>query len=360
MTDEAYMRRALFHARRGAGRTTPNPMVGAVVVTREGVVAGQGYHHAAGGPHAEVHALAEAGAAARGSTLYVTLEPCCHTGRTGPCTERIRAAGVARVVAAMEDPNPRVAGGGFAALRAGGVAVDIGVLAGDAARLAAPFATVQRRGRPFVILKAAISLDGRLSAGPGVRTKLTSQAADRRVHSLRAEVDAIGVGSETVLVDDPLLTVRECHRARPLTRVIFDRRLRTPPAARLFSTLADGPVIIVTTAAAIEAGPAAAQALIDRGAQIVAGSGAIAEDLPRLLAWDIGSLLIEGGARMHRAAWHAGVVDRVHLIVAPVMAGKAGVAFLDVRALPLSRVRPVAVAPYGPDVWIEADVHRDH
>src|SRR6188768_244576 len=245
--DLRWMRRALEHARRGLGRTTPNPVVGACVVSGDGVVLGQGAHERAGEPHAEVHALDEAGDAARGATLYCTLEPCVHLGRTGPCTDRIIAAGIQRVVAAMEDPFPQVRGRGFAALRARGIDVEVGLCADEAARLNQPFLTTVREGRPFVIAKAATSLDGHIAAGPGCRTPLTSAAALRHAQYQRACVDAIAVGSETILVDDPLLTVREVFRERPLVRVVFDRRLRVSPEARLLSTLRNGPVIILTS-----------------------------------------------------------------------------------------------------------------
>src|SRR3954466_15270257 len=247
LSEAAYMERALFHAARGAGRTSPNPLVGAVVVSDEGVVLGQGFHQRAGEPHAEVHALEAAGSRARGATLFSTLEPCCHHGRTGPCVRRIVEAGIARVVAAVEDPNPAVHGRGFEYLRAHGVAVEVGLGADQSIALNRPFFMLMREGRPFVVLKAATSLDGRIAAAPGRRTFLTSEPANRHAHRVRAEIDAIGVGSGTILADDPDLTARGAYRERPLTRVVFDRRLRTPPGARGPSTAGAGPVIIVTT-----------------------------------------------------------------------------------------------------------------
>jgi diaminohydroxyphosphoribosylaminopyrimidine deaminase/5-amino-6-(5-phosphoribosylamino)uracil reductase len=221
------MRRALDRARRGLGRTTPNPAVGACVVTGEGVVVGDGCHERAGGPHAEVIAHEAAGARARGSTLYCTLEPCVHTGRTGPCVDRIITAGIARGVVAMEEPFPLVHGRGFAALREQGIAVETGVGRDDAVRLNQPFFTTLRERRPFVTLKAAIGLDGRLAAAEGVCTQLTSAAAVRHAQYQRAQVDAVAVGSGTLLIDDPLLTARLVYRERPLTRVIFDHRCWT-------------------------------------------------------------------------------------------------------------------------------------
>ncbi|MGH9330159.1 MAG: bifunctional diaminohydroxyphosphoribosylaminopyrimidine deaminase/5-amino-6-(5-phosphoribosylamino)uracil reductase RibD, partial [Vicinamibacterales bacterium] len=192
LTDNDYMERALLHAERGRGRTSPNPVVGAVVVS-DGVVVATGYHERAGGAHAEVRALDAAGKRARGATLYSTLEPCCHTGRTGPCTERIIEAGIRRVVAAVRDPNPRVAGGGFAALRAGGIDVVDGVLAEAAARANQSFFTWVREARPFVTMKIALSRDGRVAARPGARTAITGPAAGRQIHRDRAEIDALGV-----------------------------------------------------------------------------------------------------------------------------------------------------------------------
>lgn len=357
MNDLAFMQRALFHAQRAQGMTTPNPLVGAIVVTAEGVVAGQGRHPRAGEPHAEVFALGEAGDRARNATLYVSLEPCRHQGRTGPCTRRIVEAGVTRVVAAMADPNPLMNGQGFADLRAAGIQVDVGLLEEEAARMNRAFVIVQTLGRPMVILKAATSLDARIASAPGVRTAITSKAANRRTQQLRASVDAIAVGSGTVLADDPRLTVRECYRGRPLARVIFDRRLRTPPTARLFSTLERGPVIILTRANDEPGASERARALEDAGATLAWGSGDLGADLAKLLTWDISCVLLEGGAEIHAAAWQAGVVDRVHLIVAPDKIGEAGVKLFAGLPVPLSQMIPVRVETLGPDAWMEADVY---
>jgi diaminohydroxyphosphoribosylaminopyrimidine deaminase / 5-amino-6-(5-phosphoribosylamino)uracil reductase len=355
------MRRALEHARRGLGRTTPNPIVGACVVTGEGVVVGDGAHERAGEPHAEVHALNEAGERARGATLYCTLEPCSHTGRTGPCTERIIAAGIGRVVAAMQDPFPLVSGRGFAVLRAHGITVDQGVKREAALRLNQPFLTSVRDGRPFVILKAAASIDGRIAAQTGTRTQLTSTAANRRVQYMRAQVDAVAVGSETVLVDDPMLTVREVYRERPLTRVVFDRRLRTPPNARLFSTLAAGPVIILTSRHAILDRASQRAALEQAGATIVTPEPAgMRNALRALSAFDIQSMLLEGGAVLHAAAWDEGVVDYVQLYVAPAALGPAGVRLFDGYDLSLSSLIDPKIEVLGPDTLIEGYVHRPH
>src|SRR4051812_1415819 len=299
------MARALFQAARGRGRTSPNPVVGAVVVSSEGVVVGQGFHKRAGEPHAEVHALEMAGERARGGTLYCTLEPCSHTGRTGPCVPRIAEAGISRVVAAVEDPNPLVRGRGFAYLASRGIRVEVGLGVAPASALNQPFFTTMREGRPFVILKAAISLDGCLAEAPGRRTPLTSAPANRHAHRVRAEVDAIAVGVGTILVDDPKLTARGVYRELPFTRVVFDRSLRTPPKAQVLSTRAAGPVIIVTTAEA--AAPAdVRQRLEERGAEIVVAQGSVKSGAVALAGRGITSLLLEGGAGLHAAAWDEG------------------------------------------------------
>jgi diaminohydroxyphosphoribosylaminopyrimidine deaminase / 5-amino-6-(5-phosphoribosylamino)uracil reductase len=357
VTDADFMRRALFHAGRSEGVTTPNPLVGAVIVSPGGVVVGQGRHPRAGAPHAEVFAIEDAGDRARGATMFVNLEPCCHSGRTGPCTKRIIEAGLARVVAAMPDPNPVVSGKGFDELRAHGIEVEVGVLADEALRLNRAFTILQTEGRPMVIAKVATSIDSKIASAPGMRTQLTSAEANRRTQRLRGAVDAVGIGSGTLLADDPVLTARDCYRLRPLARVVFDRRLRTPSTARLLTTLADGPVIIVTTAAAVSHYPERAAALTATGATIVTGSGDLRGDLRALVRFDISTMLLEGGAAMHAAAWRAGVIDRVHVIVAPTALGEGGVRFFDGIDVPMSELIPVRVEMLGPDAWMEADVH---
>jgi diaminohydroxyphosphoribosylaminopyrimidine deaminase / 5-amino-6-(5-phosphoribosylamino)uracil reductase len=354
------MRRALEHARRGIGRTTPNPIVGACIVSDDGVVVGQGAHEFAGGPHAEINALEEAGSDARGATLYCTLEPCSHTGRTGPCSQRIIAAGIRRVVAAMEDPFPLVSGRGFAVLEAHGIEVAVGVEHDAAVRLNQPFLTAVRKGRPFVILKAATSLDGRIAARAGERTSLSSEPALRHAQYTRASVDAIGVGSETVLIDDPVLTAREVFRERPLTRVIFDRRLRTPATARVLSTLTAGPVIILTTPRAAE-DRARVEPLQGAGATLVPVEGERIENALRTLpGHGIQSLVIEGGAQLHGAIWDEGLADYVQLYVTPAWLGPEGVPLLAERSFFSAGLLERRVEQLGPDVLIEGYVHRPH
>lgn len=355
------MRRALAHARRGIGRTTPNPVVGACVISSDGIVLGQGAHERAGEPHAEVHALDEAGDAARGATLYCTLEPCGHLGRTGPCTDRIIAAGIRRVVAAMEDPYPQVSGRGFAALRQHGIQVDIGVGADEAARLNQPFLTTIRDGRPFVMLKAATSLDGRIAAAPGQRTAITSRESLRHAQYQRAAVDAIAVGSETVRVDDPLLTAREVFRERPLIRVIFDRRLRVSPSARVLTTLGHGPVIILTSPSSMQQQPARVDALEQAGAIVVGiASGDVAASLKELAGRDVQSLLVEGGGELHAAFWQRDLVDYVQVYVAADWLGENGVPMMAGCEFTTAVLVDRHVELLGPDVLIEGYVHRPH
>ena len=362
--DTHYMRLALALAERGRGRTSPNPLVGAVVVDDEGVVVGRGFHEVAGGPHAEVHALRNAGPLARGATLYCTLEPCSHTGRTGPCAPRVVEAGIRRVVVAAGDPNPLVSGSGFAYLRAHGVEVVEGILRHEAECQNHAFIAVMRRGRPFVVIKAALSLDGGIAAAPGVRTPLTGTAANRLIHRQRAEIDAIAVGSETVLADDPMLTARGAYRTRPLVRVIFDRRLRTPPAARVLSTLEAGPVIIMSTAASADAAPDRARALTGAGASLellqqeADASVPVGPAVRRLVERGVTSLLVEGGARLHRAVWDADVVDCVQLYVTPRTLGPGAVRWLPPSHVAVGALRGVSARPVGEDVLIEGYVHR--
>jgi diaminohydroxyphosphoribosylaminopyrimidine deaminase / 5-amino-6-(5-phosphoribosylamino)uracil reductase len=357
VTDADYMARALFHAARGLGRTSPNPVVGAVIVSPDGVVVGQGYHARAGEPHAEVHALTMAGDRAKGATLYCSLEPCCHTGRTGPCVERIAAAGIARVVAAVEDPNPLVRGRGFRYLAARGIVVEIGVSHDAAVALNQPFFTLMEEARPFVTLKAALSLDGCIASAPGRPTPLTSEASHRHAQRIRAEIDAIAVGVGTILSDDPLLTARDVYRELPLTRVIFDRSLRMPVGARVLSTLDAGPVMILTTQEA--AGKAEIPDRLEAmGAEIIVAGGSFRDGLLALGARGVSSLLLEGGAAIHEAAWQEKMVDYVRLYVTPHLLGPSGLRFLGGRPLSALEVVEPRIAPLGPDVLMEGYVHR--
>jgi diaminohydroxyphosphoribosylaminopyrimidine deaminase/5-amino-6-(5-phosphoribosylamino)uracil reductase len=353
------MRKALQLAERGRGQTSPNPMVGAVVVDADGAIVGTGAHEKAGAPHAEVEALAEAGTSALGATLYCTLEPCSHFGRTGPCAPLVAGAGIIRVVVPTEDPNPQVAGRGLAFLRERGIAITTGVLEQEARRLNAPFFTVMQLRRPFVTMKIAVSADGKIAARAGVRTPLTGAVANRRVHRDRAEADAIAIGSETLLCDDPLLTARGAYRGRPLTRVIFDTRLRTPAASRIFHTLDAGPVIIVTSPEAVQ-DPSKVMALTTAGAivQAVPGPDRIGRALQMLAEREMTSLIVEGGATLHRAFWDAGLVDRVQMYVSPQRLGPDGVDWLPFAVMTSPRLTERTAQFLGDDTLLEAYVHR--
>lgn len=356
------MRNAIALAERGRPTTSPNPMVGALVVDDEGVIVGRGAHRVAGGPHAEVIALGDAGSRARGSTLYCTLEPCTHTGRTGPCAPLVVGAGIRRAVIATTDPNPLVHGSGLAYLRTRGIEVLTGVEQAAADRQNAAFMTWIRRGRPFVILKAALSIDGRMAAAPGTRTPLTGPAANRRIHRQRAEVDAIGIGSGTLLADDPRLTPRGAFRFRPLTRVVFDRRLRTPATARVFSTLESGPVIIMTTEQSARAAPGRLRALSGAGARVlVSPDGDLGTALAMLSGHAaITSIVLEGGAALHAAALDADIVDVIQLYIAPVTLGPQALAWVGCGRLAWETLRDRSASWCGDDVMVQGYVHGDH
>jgi diaminohydroxyphosphoribosylaminopyrimidine deaminase/5-amino-6-(5-phosphoribosylamino)uracil reductase len=319
--DRAHMRRALALARRGWGCTAPNPMVGAVVV-RDGRVLGEGWHRAYGGPHAEVEALRSAGDDARGATIYVSLEPCNHTGRQPPCVDALLAAGVARVVCATRDPNP-VAAGGAERLRAAGVRVDFGVEEDAARELNAAFFHVatgdaNRRARPWVTLKLALSLDGAIADRTRRQAWLTGPLARREVHRLRAGHDAVAVGIGTALADDPALTVRHGRRPRvPPLRVVLDRALRLPPDSRLAASAGEVPVLVL---AAPDAPDDRASALAARGVEI-AKADDLAAGLALLERRGVRSLLVEGGAGIASALVGSGAVDRLVIFQAPVVLG---------------------------------------
>lgn len=320
------MQRALALAERGWGRVAPNPMVGAVVV-REGEVVGEGYHGSFGGPHAEVEALRQAGERARGATLYVTLEPCNHHGKTPPCTEAILRAGVRRVVYAVGDPTEGAAGGADR-LRAAGVEVELGLCEGEARELNLAFFTAAVEERTFVALKLALSLDGRIAEAPGRRTAITGPRALRETHRLRAGHDAVAVGVGTVLADDPLLTVREwAAPARPPIRVVLDARLRTPAKSRAVATTDQAPLWVLTAASA---DPDRVRELEARGARVVVveevapGRLDLAVALRTLWREGVTSLLCEGGAQVASSLIEGGFVDRLYLIYAPVLVGARG------------------------------------
>ncbi|HET6838578.1 MAG TPA: bifunctional diaminohydroxyphosphoribosylaminopyrimidine deaminase/5-amino-6-(5-phosphoribosylamino)uracil reductase RibD [Bradyrhizobium sp.] len=335
--DLRFMQLALTLGRRGQGRTSPNPAVGAVVV-KDGVVVGRGWTQPGGRPHAEPEALMRAGEAARGATLYVTLEPCSHVGRSPPCADAIIAAGIARVVSAIEDPNPEVAGQGHARLRAAGLTVDIGLGASEAARDHAGHFRRIRDKRPHVILKLAVSADDKIGSVGRKPVAISGEAAKARMHLLRAQSDAILVGIGTVLADDPVLTCRlPGMEARSPVRVVLDQSLRLPAGSKLVHSARETPLWVMTSN--VSEAPAAAK-LGASGAQVirVAPAAASGLDLTAVLRAlsdkGITRLLVEGGARVASSFVSAGLVDEVWLLRGPDPIGADGVGALE--ALPLA------------------------
>lgn len=359
--DYRFMTRALRLAQQGLWTTRPNPRVGCVIV-QAGEIVGEGAHLRAGEGHAEVLALAAAGERGRGATVYVTLEPCSHEGRTGPCVEALLAAGVARVVVAMEDPNPRVAGQGLARLQAGGVEVATGLLAGEAAALNPGFIKRMRTGRPYVRCKLAASLDGRTALASGESKWITSPAARRDVHRLRARSDAIITGSGTVQADDPALTVRDLELpaqwpGQPL-RVVLDSRLTTSPQAAIVCN--EGQVLLLHGGAAPEAGAA----LVAAGARVeslaVAAGGGLDLDavLERLGQLEINEVLVEAGPTLAGAFLQAGLVDELVVYLAPHLMGHEGSPLLRLAGITTMAarlpLRIVDVRLVGADLRISA------
>ena len=355
--DELFTHRALELAAAGRGLVSPNPLVGCVVVDRDGNVAGEGTYVRGNVVHAEAIALAQAGEKARGGTAYVSLEPHAHYGKTAPCTDALIRAGVARVVCPIEDPNPLVSGKGFEQLRAAGVEVLTGIEAAAAERLNEAFFCWHRLGRPFVHLKLAMSLDGRISLSESVSTALSGPAARTRVQELRHQSDAILVGSNTAIVDDPSLTDRSgLPRDRRLTRVILDDRLLLPPSSQLARTAREVPTIVYTAVADTDA----ARALLDTGVDVVAVKGG-ARDLNAVLrdlgSREIQSVLVEGGTAVAGSFIDAGVVDRVTFMIAPMIigGGRAPAAIGGNGASDLAsalRLQDIEITRHGDDIEI--------
>lgn len=362
MSDQQYMQLALELAARAEGRTCPNPPVGAVVV-REGAIVGRGFHPEAGQPHAEIFALQEAGAKASGATLYVTLEPCNHHGRTGPCTEAVIAAGIGKVVVGTLDPNPLVAGRGINRLREAGVLVCVGVLEEECRRLIAPFAKHVTQGLPFVTLKMAMTLDGQTATANGDSRWISNDLSRAYVHEMRNRNDAIMVGIGTVLADDPQLTTRLPEGGRDPIRIVVDSHLELPLTARLLNNDSPARVIVVTTdtANADRSGN-----LQDKGVEVIAlpaSNGKV--DLKLMLAElgrrNIQSILLEGGATLATEALRHGIIDRVAIFIAPKLLGGSDgtmlfngpgrTAMSDALQLHNTRVRF-----FGDDILVEGEV----
>ena len=339
--DRRFMQLALTLGKRGQGRTWPNPAVGAVVVN-DGVIVGRGWTQPGGRPHAEPEALRRAGEATRGATLYVTLEPCSHVGRSPPCADAITAAGIARVVSAIEDPNPEVAGQGHARLRAAGIVVDVGLCAEEAARDHAGHFRRIRDKRPHVILKLAVSSDDKIGAAGRKPVAITGEAAKARVHLLRAQCDAVLVGIGTVQADDPLLTCRlPGMEAQSPVRVVLDRALRISGTSRLVHSARETPLWVMTSSlseapAAMKLGAAGAQVIRIATTTAPAPGLDLANVLHALAEKGITRLLVEGGARVASSFVTAGLVDEIWLLRGPDAVGADGVAALD--ALPLTSI----------------------
>jgi diaminohydroxyphosphoribosylaminopyrimidine deaminase/5-amino-6-(5-phosphoribosylamino)uracil reductase len=356
--DERFIALALSLGRRGLGQTWPNPAVGAVVVRHDAadpVVVGRGWTQAGGRPHAETEALGRAGRAARGATLYVSLEPCSHHGKTPPCADAIIAGGIARVVSALEDPNPAVAGQGHARLRAAGIALAVGVGAAEARRAHAGHIRRMRDGRPHVTLKLAVSADDKAGLVGRKPAAITAEAARDRVHLMRAENDAVLIGIGTALADDPVLTCRlPGMAARSPVRIVLDSRLRLPPDGRLARTARDTPVWVIATASA----PAAAERrLAEQGVEILRVEGGAAIDLgaamKALAARGMTRLLAEAGPILAASLIEGDLVDDVALFRSQAMLGVDGIDALEGLSLGTlvrsPRLRPIRVEMAGPD-----------
>lgn len=359
------MHLALRLAAKGRGKTSPNPMVGAVVVRGSRIV-GRGYHHKAGEPHAEVLALRQAGNRARGATLYLNLEPCSHFGRTPPCTDTILQAGIRRVVTGMKDPNPLVAGKGIQRLRRAGVQVEVGILESECREMNAPFCKYITMGSPFVILKAACSLDGKIATHSGDSHWVSSEASRKRVHRLRMDVDAVMVGSGTVRRDDPLLTVRlpgARVSCQPL-RVVVDSRLGISLSCQLVRTAGRYRTLVATTK---KASPAKIRKLQKAKVEVWTGQSdargrvrlsALAEELGRR---GIVSVLLEGGATLNASAIREGIVDRILVFFAPkIVGGDKAPGFLGGNGVSRMRdaepIKILKTGRVGPDIVVEGSL----
>ncbi len=354
--DQKWMARAITLARRGLGRTSPNPPVGAVIV-KGGRIVGEGWHRRAGGPHAEVVALARAGRRARGATLYVTLEPCSHQGRTPPCARAVIAAGIARVVVGVGDPNPRVRGRGLRAVRAAGIPVTTGVLAEEAGAVSAWFRHSIVHRRPYVLLKLAASLDGRIATAQGESRWISGPRARRFVHELRNRVDAVMVGAGTVRADDPALTCRLRGGRDPL-RVVVAGRLGISPRARVVRQRSTAPTLLATTTSA---SPAKLQAFRRLGVDVLAlpakrGRLSLTDLLAELGRRGVVSVLIEGGGELAAEALRARVVDRLLLISAPILLGGDGRGMLAPLGVGRLGAAPRLVDQHA--TWIGPDLLR--
>lgn len=372
-SDEEAMRRALELARRGRGLVEPNPMVGAVVVSPEGELVGEGYHERFGGPHAEVNAFRAAGDRARGATLYCTLEPCSHFGKTPPCAPLVVSSGVRRVVLGTGDPAPHVAGRGIAILQEAGIEVVVGVCGDEARQLVAPFVTLTTLGRPYVHAKWAMSLDGRIATRTGHSQWISNERSRARVHELRGRMDAILVGRGTAIADDPLLTARPPGPRTPL-RIVLDSTLQTPINSRLVQTAREFPTLFATTSAA---DPIRREAFRAHGVEVElfdaapvaaaeASSASPQVSIPALLSMlgqrKLTNLLVEGGGDVLGAFHDAGFLDEYHVFVAPKVIGgasaKSPLGGFGTEHVMASGLSVVATESLDGDVYINAVPRR--
>lgn len=362
--DRRFMGLALALGRRELGRTWPNPAVGAVIV-KDGQIVGRGWTQPGGRPHAEIEALRRAGEMARGATLYVTLEPCSHHGKSPPCADAVIASGIARVVSAMEDPNPEVAGRGHARLRSAGIAVDVGIEAAAARRDHAGHIRRVRDGLPHVMLKLAISADGKAAGAGRKRVAITGNAVRDRVHLMRARSDAIVIGIGTVLADDPVLTCRSPGMAKMSpTRVVLDAGLRLPVQSRLLATAGETPLWIITGNHA----PAASETTVHKhGAEVLrvaekAGRLDLGEVLKLLAQRGITRVMVEGGPTVASALIEADLVDEAVFFYSPLVIGQEGLPALEPHALTMlgQRLKPISDEPVGPDRQKTYERGSDH
>lgn len=327
-----YMKRALTLANKGVGKTSPNPAVGCVIV-KNGTIVGEGWHRKAGGPHAEIHALEMAGIAARGSDVYVTLEPCCHTGKTPPCSEALIKAGVQRVIAGMSDPNPQVSGGGLAALKQAGIRTVCGILEDACRAINLPFIKHVTTGIPYVTYKCAMTLDGSIATITGESRWISCEESRKYVHRMRARMDAVMVGVDTVIADNPQLTVRHVRGKNPL-RVIVDSRLRTPESVTVLSGRLAAKTIIATT----ESNPRVHLRYLNQGVTILVcdeidGHVSMQDLLQKLGAMGVQSILLEGGSRLAGNMLQNGLIDDLVFFVAPKIIGSDGFAPFSLSGL---------------------------
>lgn len=362
---QQWMQHALRLAAQARGRTTPNPMVGSVIVTPEGELLAEGYHRRAGEAHAEVDALRKVDGKAPGSTLYVNLEPCCHYGRTPPCTEALIASSVSHVVVGIQDPNPKVDGKGIQQLRDAGIQVTVGVLEDECRALNMPYFTHIQHHRPMVSLKAAMSLDGKIATHTGDARWLSHKEARTWAHRIRDHVDAILVGANTVTLDNPALNVRHVEGKDPV-RIVLDSKLTTPLASQLYQApLAEGTWVLTTEAA----DASKAQTLSEQGVRVVTlpadkdGHVSIEATLHYINEQKLIHLLVEGGGHIHGSFLRARLVDRVHFVMTPWVVGNNGRSAFQFDGPDLlahaMQIHDVQSTPLGPDILIEGTPHWD-